>query len=223
MTRLIRLNLLLTLMLAMPFILATPLLAKAAPWVADPDAKQGMAQWKAGDLDAAIASFTKVIKKFPNHPSPLVRRGMVYHDNNDLDNAIADFTKVKGIRESISIKALYLRARCYYERGDFDKALDDAKSAFSQSTDVSDDKKERAEALVIGGMVYYERDQFDKALTFLDRALKVNPKNIAGSAHSGAHPLRTRRGRESNRGLYRRVGNRSEKCRSIAVPWPCLL
>ena len=30
------------------------------------------------------------------------------------------------------IDALFLRARCYYEKGDLDKALDDAKRALSQ-------------------------------------------------------------------------------------------
>ena len=90
----------------MLFILAAPLLVKADSYSDDPDAKQGFAQWKAGDLDAAIASFTKVIEKFPHDVVPLVRRGMVYHDNNDLDNAIADFTEVVEHHKGSASRAL---------------------------------------------------------------------------------------------------------------------
>ena len=166
MTRPIRLNPLPALILSMPFILTTPLLVKAHPCQDDPDAKQGIAQWKAGDFDAAIASFTNVIKKFPGVVIPLVRRGMIYHDNNDLDNAIDDFTEVVEHHKNNN-RALYLRARCYYEKGDLDKALDDANRALNQGTKVGRFKDERAEAFVIGGMIYYERDQFDKALPLM--------------------------------------------------------
>ena len=169
-------------------------------WEADLDFKQGMAQRKAGDLDAAIASFTKLIKKYPARPIPLIKRGVSYLDNNDLDNAIADFTRIMQLPghsgTSLTYIALCFRARSYYQRGDLGKALDDAKSAFDsgrtyfakvtgQNEKIRKEneesfKKDEAEALVIGGMVCYERDQLDKALIFLNQALKANPNNIAG-------------------------------------------
>ena len=55
---------------------------------------QGFAQWKQGDMDAAIASFTKAIEASHGEAKFLLTRGLAYFDNEDLDSAIADFSTV---------------------------------------------------------------------------------------------------------------------------------
>ena len=134
------------------------------------DLTQGIAQWKKGDFDSAVACVTKAIQKQPHEAKPMLTRGMVYYDKNDLKKAIADFTRVLQNHRKNS-QALSGRARCYYETGELDKALDDAKHAFKVQPD-------DAEALTIGGLIFHEREQLDKALSVLNQALQKDPKNI---------------------------------------------
>ena len=76
------------------------------------DFAQGVAKWKQGDVDDAIALFSKAIQKTPSDARLLLTRGLAYYDNNDLDKAIADFTGALENHRNDS-RALRARARAF--------------------------------------------------------------------------------------------------------------
>ena len=71
---------------------------------------EGVAKWEKGDLDGAVASFTKAIQDSPDDLDRLLARGLVYYDKRDLDAAIVDFTDVLTHRKD-DCRALRARAR----------------------------------------------------------------------------------------------------------------
>jgi tetratricopeptide (TPR) repeat protein len=80
--------------------------------------KQGLAHYKQGEFEKAIADYTKAIELDPAYAVAYNNRGIVYHDQGELDKAIADVTKL------IELDPAYARAYNNEEKAkaDFTKA-----------------------------------------------------------------------------------------------------
>lgn len=71
--------------------------------------RQGVEHNKKGDLEKAIASYTRAIALKPDAAAIYYVRGRAYRQNDQLDKSIADFSK------AITLKPDY--AEAYNERG----------------------------------------------------------------------------------------------------------
>jgi tetratricopeptide (TPR) repeat protein len=54
---------------------------------------RGLAFDQKGDVDRAMADYTKAIELEPTDPSPFINRGRIYMNRREYDRAIADYDK----------------------------------------------------------------------------------------------------------------------------------
>lgn len=85
--------------------------------------------WEAqGDLDHALADFTKAVELDPNDATDYFNRGTVYKDKGDLDRALADYNRVIALNPDDG-GAYRKRGVVYEAKGDFARAQADYKQA----------------------------------------------------------------------------------------------
>jgi tetratricopeptide (TPR) repeat protein len=96
-----------------------------------------------GDLDGAIADFTKVIELKPDFMAVYINRGIAKQAKRDLDGAIADFTKAIELQPD-NVAAYVCRGSAKHAKGDFDSAIEDYTKAIELKPDLSDAYQVRA-------------------------------------------------------------------------------
>ncbi len=116
--------------LALALILALPATAPADPTL---DYRDGVAAATKGDMDTAIAAFTRIIDAGPsvepkNLASAYNLRGMCHDAKNETEAAIADYSKAVEIDPKLA-EAYGNRSMAYMKLGDVPKAKEDAKAA----------------------------------------------------------------------------------------------
>ena len=84
---------------------------------------RGHAYWHKRELGDAIADFTTAIGLDPDDLYSHLVRGAIYREKGYLAQAIADLTFVINVISPVI--ARYLRAACYAEDKDYEKALAD--------------------------------------------------------------------------------------------------
>ena len=85
---------------------------------------RGVAYGEAGDMDKAIADYTRALELDNSRGYIFVRRGNAYLDKGDLQNALLDFNRALDL-DPEDTYSLYWRAQIYVEMGDVDAALAD--------------------------------------------------------------------------------------------------
>ena len=131
--------------------------------------RRGLAYDKKGDLDRAIADFTKALELDPNHAPAYYYRGLAYDKKGDLDRAIADFTKALELDPNHA-PAYYYRGLAYDKKGDLDRAIADFTKALE--LDPND-----APAYFYRGLTYDKKGDFDLAIADLTKALELDPND----------------------------------------------
>lgn len=116
--------------LALALTLALPALALADPTL---DYRDGVAAATKGDMDTAIAAFTRIIDAGPaiepkNLASAYNLRGMCHDAKNETEAAIADYTKAVETDPKLA-EAFGNRSMAYMKLGQVDKAKADATAA----------------------------------------------------------------------------------------------
>jgi|GEM_PF-1167268 len=116
--------------LALALSLALPGAALADP---NQDYREGMTAATQGDMDTAMAAFTRIIEAVPaidakNLASAYNLRGMCHEAKNELELAMADYNKAVETDAKLA-EALGNRAMLYMKLGETDKAKDDATAA----------------------------------------------------------------------------------------------
>ncbi|WP_428559209.1 MAG: tetratricopeptide repeat protein [Solidesulfovibrio sp. DCME] len=113
-------------------------LFSAAACLAGPneDFREGMAAAQSGDMDKAMAAFSRIIDaaasgvaiEAQNLASAYNLRGMCHEVKNEADKALADYTKA--IETDVKMAEAYgNRAMLYMKLGEVDKAKADATAA----------------------------------------------------------------------------------------------
>jgi tetratricopeptide (TPR) repeat protein len=101
---------------------------------ANPYFENAIGHGKNGDLDRAIADYTRAIEIAPDFESALINRGVSCERRGDYDQAIADFTKaIKIGPKSVTVIGLVNRGIAYHKKGDFDRAIADHTRAIKAS------------------------------------------------------------------------------------------
>ena len=116
--------------MALALILALPGAAVAGP---TEDYRQGITAANKGDMDTAIAAFTRIIDsgaggEVKNLASAYNLRGMCHDAKNEAEQALADYSKAIEIDAKMA-EALGNRAMLYMKLGDEAKAKEDATAA----------------------------------------------------------------------------------------------
>jgi len=82
---------------------------------------RGDTRFKKGEIDRAIADFTKAIEKNPRFANAYYYREMAYHRKKDYDRVILDYTKATEINPRFAV-AYTERALIYFIQKEYDKA-----------------------------------------------------------------------------------------------------
>lgn len=145
---------------------------------------QGLEQARAGEIDKAIESFTRVIEFAPDHSDAFYRRGNALFDKGDLsvsnrdqisaiqayEAAVADYTTVIDLSGNNQSKAYFNRGLAYYELGQIGNAIED----FSQVITLH---PQDAEAYYKRGLAYYDIREYGKAIEDYNRVLQLQPQD----------------------------------------------
>lgn len=107
--------------------LAFPVMTLAEDGKAEAYFDRGMAYFKKGDNDRAIANFNKSIELDP-YKDAYFYRGMAYAYKGNVDRTISDLTKSIELNPELD-EAYYNRGVAYGRKGDYDRFIADYKIA----------------------------------------------------------------------------------------------
>ena len=87
-------------------------------------ARRAESAYQSGDLDQALADYTKIIELDPKNTDAYYSRAIVYEDKGNLDQAISDYTQVLAL-DAKYVRAVYNRGILYHKQGKLDQAIAD--------------------------------------------------------------------------------------------------
>ena len=139
---------------------------------------RGVAYQKKGEVDRAIADFSRAIAIDSKYAKAYANRGHAYNDKGETDLAIADFTK------AIALNPKYPtdfngRGRAHSRKGNQDRALADFTEALRL------DAKNFNARLGLG-RTYLLKGEHDRALAELSEAMRLLPNNPLALTERGA-------------------------------------
>ncbi|KKL71137.1 hypothetical protein LCGC14_2097910, partial [marine sediment metagenome] len=85
---------------------------------------QGVANYEAGNLEQALADYTKALELDPDFVLAYHNRGLAYANLGDLEQAIADYTKALELDQTL-VRAYINRGAAYQKSGDLEQAIRD--------------------------------------------------------------------------------------------------
>jgi tetratricopeptide (TPR) repeat protein len=129
---------------------------------------RGIQKVRRGDLEGAIAEFTRAIELAPRYANAYNNRGNVRGEQGHLPSAIDDFTKAIEIDPRLG-DAYYNRGRIRKQAGQLEAALDDYGRAIALSP-------RRVEAYVDRATVRGMRGDSAGAIADCSRAIELDPR-----------------------------------------------
>jgi len=139
---------------------------------------RGVAYAKKGDLDRAIADFTKAIELRPGLAKVYINRGKAHDVKGDHDRAIADYTKAIELKPDHA-EVYNDRGAAYADKGQFDRAIADFTKAIKLKTG-------NAKAYGNRGVVYAEKGELDRAIADCMKAIQLKPGDAEAHSRRGA-------------------------------------
>jgi tetratricopeptide (TPR) repeat protein len=137
-----------------------------------------------GNVDQAIADYTRSIELNPQSAETYFNRGFVYHTKNNLDQAIADYTRAAELDPKYDLARFALavgyanRGLSYAEKDDLDRAIADCDKAIEIDPKVAVAYKVRAYA-------YKEKGDWDRAIADYTKAIELDPKDASNYYYRG--------------------------------------
>ena len=138
---------------------------------------RGVAYYKKGDFDRAIADADRAIAVKPDWAEAFCDRGAAYGAKGDYDRANAD--NDMAIRLKPDFAAAYNnRGFVYFLKGDFDRAIANVNRALVIRPDLGI-------AFDTRGQAYRAKGDYDRALADFDSAVRLLPDNAEIRFHRG--------------------------------------
>ena len=128
--------------------------------------RRGLCHLKKDDFDSAIADYSRVIERMPDHrdyADVYKNRGLAYFGKGDFDSAIADFTKAIQLYPEYA-RAYRLRGVVFYKKGEIFNAIED----FSKVIELHPN---HPKAYYNRGMVWLHLRKWEKARSDLTIAI----------------------------------------------------
>ncbi len=138
------------------------------PFTANAYTSRGLARYRKGDVDGAIADYELAIQINPGLAAAYLNRGNARYAKGDRDGALADWNRTLRIDPRL-YKAYNNRGLLRANLLDLDGALADFNQAITLNPWL-------AEAYYHRGWVRREKRDFDGAILDFNRALKLNPQ-----------------------------------------------
>jgi tetratricopeptide (TPR) repeat protein len=132
---------------------------------------EGIAAYKAGNYDLAIAKYTAVLKENPIDPITYNDRGLAYKEKKDYAHAIADFTEALRFKQDWYF--YYNRGTAYSDGGDEKSAIADFTRALKVTPRGS---VGYTDCLMARAHSYFSQEQAEPAMTDLNAAIKLGVK-----------------------------------------------
>jgi len=120
----------------------------------------------AGDYDAAIADYVKILARDPESKNAYNGRGNAYLEKGLYDKAMADFNKNIEL-DPEDFYAYYGRGTLYYRLGDYQRSIDDHTKELELQSD-------RSLGLIERGNAYLKLKKPDEAMKDLNRAAALS-------------------------------------------------
>jgi len=143
---------------------------------ADVNLNSGNAKYSKGDLDGAIADYTKAIELKPDVAGAYGNRGAAKQIKGDLDGAIADYTKAIELKPDHEDLAAAYTARGLTKRikGDFEGAIADCTKAI----ELKPDNVHLVAAYAARGIAKQGKGDLDDAIADDTKAIELKPDNV---------------------------------------------
>jgi len=116
---------------------------------------RGNSYFKKGQLDQAIADYTKALEINPRLAIAYAQRGNIYNEKGQLDRVLADYNKALEINQKIP----YIwggRGSVYLHKGQYNRAIADSSKALEIHPAYAQSRIDRAKA-------YFLKKEYDKA------------------------------------------------------------
>jgi len=139
--------------------------------------ERGTAFSDKGDLDRAIADYSKAIQIRPDYDIAYYNRGNAHRGKGDFDRAIADYSEAIQIKPDHDL-AYYNRGLAYDANGDFDRAIADFDKAIEIDPDDHRVYNNR-------GIAYKSLGEYERAITDYDRAIEIKPDHASAFFNRG--------------------------------------
>lgn len=129
---------------------------------------QGLLYYKKGQIEEAIAEYTRAIEFNPKCAKAYSNRGLALHDIGHYDTAIEDCTKAIELDPSAAL-AFNNRGLAYDKKGKLDEAVAD----FTQAIQLA---PYLALAYNNRGLIYCDKEQLNAAIADCTKAIELDPK-----------------------------------------------
>jgi tetratricopeptide (TPR) repeat protein len=168
-------------LLALVAVLGPAALARAGdgapPKTAAEFLERGLGLHKAGNLDGAIADYTKAIELDPKDARPYLNRGAARRDRGDVDGAIVDLSKAIELDPKDGV-AFNNRGYAKKRKGDVDGAIADYDKAVELAPGYGNAFNNRGEARM-------EKGDHEGAIADFTRAVELDPRDGNAFANRG--------------------------------------
>ena len=140
--------------------------------------EHGKAADQKGDIDQAIANYTRAITLHPQYADAYYKRGLAYDDKGEYGLAIADFDAALHINPQY-VDAYRNRGVAYAHQGDYERAIADFDAALHINP------QDATAYNNLGAARYYLGD-YERAIADYDIALHINPQDATAHSNRGA-------------------------------------
>jgi tetratricopeptide (TPR) repeat protein len=135
---------------------------------------RGDSSTQQGDLNSAVALYTKAIGIDPRYADAYQRRGLIHRARGNHDHALADFTTAIEVDDESASSSYYSRGVTHMNRGDYDAAVADFTEAIKLDP-------YHAETYLARGVAHTRKENYDAAVADLNRAASPSPDELAAA------------------------------------------
>ena len=142
------------------------------PFTAKAFIGRGLARYKKGDIDEAIADWDRAIRINPGRAEAYLDRGAGHYVKGDTAGALADWNRALQINPRLAA-AYCNRGGVRQKEGDLEGALADLNAAIALDPGEAISYSNR-------GFVWIEKRDFDRANSDFEKAIELNPRSLYG-------------------------------------------